>query len=298
MTGSMNKKYILISMVAIPVLFAALFILAVRYNNPGTGGNGNGSGDDDKFFNFKKTDVSYYEFMYDDPGCRDGNCMKEYIVHSNGIVFFRDESVINGFKKTKINIGTIEKNKAEYLVAYTGDRMEVLNPEGIDCYNCGLEHIFYGDAAGKKSVTSYIDSSPQYMRDVLAMTEAEVRKANFFEPFFVHIVFTSLRGISTDYHFYSDGTVLREEFGEKNGELLSFNIYTIEKKVMDEMKGRITGEHFLEEDSDTGCIEAGLRWGYVEIQKGEDYNFVYTCGAGGSAADKLFKELFEKTRGR
>jgi hypothetical protein len=292
----MNKKNILISVVAIMFLFAALFILIVKYNDRGAGGNG--GGDDDKLFNFKKTDLSYYEYMYDDPGCRNGNCMKEYIVHSNGIVFFRDESVINGFKKTKINIGEIEKNKAEYLISYTGDHMQILNPEGIDCFNCGLVHIFYGDAAGKKSATSYIDASPQFMHDALAMTESEVKNAKFFEPFFVHIVFTALRGNSIDYHFYSDGTVLKEEFGEKNGEFLAFDIYTIEKSVMDKMKDSITGDHFLAEDSQTGCTEAGLKWGYIELEKGEDYNFVYTCGAGDSAVDKLFNELFEKTGGK
>jgi hypothetical protein len=148
-------------------------------------------------------------------------------VHSNGIVFLRDESVVDGSRKTKINIGAIDKNKAEYLISYTGDHMQVLNPEGIDCRNCGLVHMFYGDTAGKKSATSYIDVSPQFMRDTLAMTESELKKASFFEPFFVHVVFSSLWENSIDYHFYSDGTVLKEEFGEKNGELIGFNIYTI-----------------------------------------------------------------------
>lgn len=291
-----NKKFLIL--IAVILFLSAAFFLVIKYNNFGVRGNGGGDDNDGKLFNFKKTDLSYYEFMYDDPGCRDGNCIKEYIIHSNGLVFSRDKSVINGSKKTKIKIGTIEKNKAGYLIAYTRDHMTVLNPEGIDCYNCGLVHIFYGDAAGKKSATSYIDVSPQFMRDVLAMTESEVENIGFFESFFAHIVFTSSGGVSADYHFYPDGTVLREEFGKKNGELLNFNIYTIEKSIIEEIKSGITEDYFTAEDSEAGCVEVGLSWGYIELQVGQKYNFVYTCGVGDSAADELFKELFEKIRGK
>jgi hypothetical protein len=292
----MNTKNILILLSAILVLFAVLLILLVKYDYIDLGSNGNGG--NGKFFDFKETDASYYEYMYDDPGCRNNICMKEYIVHSNGIVFSRDESVINGSRKTKINTSKIEKNKAEYLIAYTGDHMQVLNPEGIDCQNCGLVHIFYGDTDKKKSATSYMDISPQFMSDVLAMTELELKNAILLEPFFVHVVFSSLWKNSADYHFYSDGTVLKEEFGEKNGELLGFNIYTIEKSVIDELRNSINKDHFLAKDNEIGCVELGLKWGYIELQKDGEYNFAYTCGVGDSAVDKLFKELFEKTGGK
>jgi hypothetical protein len=71
----MNTKNILILLAAILVLFAALFILLVKYYHIDFGGSVNGG--NNKIFDFKKTDLGYYEYMYDDPGCRNDNCIKE-----------------------------------------------------------------------------------------------------------------------------------------------------------------------------------------------------------------------------
>lgn len=288
----MLNRNILIMLAATMFLFTALFLFAIRNN----GGMFGGGSNEDEFFNFKDTELNYFEYMYDDPVCRDGNCVKEYIVHSNGIVFSRNEFIANGSKRASTKTALLSRKKAEELIKYTRDHMEIFNPEGINCYDCGLVHIFYGDQLGTKSTTSFIDQSPQATRDIFIATEAAISEAIFVDPFFVHIVFNSLWGDTDDYHFYYDGTVLKEVFGDKNGELLSFNIYSIEKNIMDEIKTTISDDYFSAIDNDLPCIEEGLKWGYVEIQKGSDYNFVYTCGAGDSAADKLFKDLLKRIK--
>jgi hypothetical protein len=67
---------------------------------------------------------------------------------------------------------------------------------------------------------------------------------------------------------------------------------------VDELRNSINKDHFLAEDNEIGCVDLGLKWGYIELQKGGEYNFAYTCGAGDSAVDKLFRDLFERTEGK
>ena len=62
-------------------------------------------------------------------------------------------------------------------------------------------------------------------------------------------------------------TVLYEEFGQKNGELITSAIYTIRQEDVDFMRESTTEDFFNSKTSLENCIEKGLEWGYLEIKK-------------------------------
>jgi len=248
-------------------------------------------------FDFKETDMKYYEFVYEDTECKD-ECLTEYIVHSNGLVFPKKETNTGGMINTEIYIGIIDKKKAETLIERTKTDIGNTNTEGIDCDSCQLYHIFYGEKEITRSFTTRTENAPGFFKDIEENTSQELKTQTPLEPFFIHLIFKKPKENAIDYHFFPDGTVLKEQFGERNGELLSSAIYTISQKDMDAMKQSTTNDIFASSDNLDRCDKNNLEWGYIEIQKGTSYKLIYTCGTGNSRADKLFSELLKKTGAR
>jgi len=61
-----------------------------------------------------------------------------------------------------------------------------------------------------------------------------------------------------------------------------------------QLRDAVTDGYFESENDLVDCNKRNLEWGYIEVQKGQSYNLVYTCG-GDEDAGKLFEELMEKT---
>lgn len=248
---------------------------------------------------FRKTNLSYYEFVYEDLSCEGKSCLtEEYIVFSNGLVFEKNEAQSDEKEKAEIRIGTIEKNEAEKLIGYAKNIPDGLNAGGIDCNDCQLFHVFYGDQIQTKAITKRVEDAPESMRKIKEMTEKALEKLESSNPSFVHLVFEPKGESAIDYHFYPDGTVLKEYFGVNNGDLLSSAIYSLNSEETAELTGMIKEDYFKSTDNMEECVKTDLSWGYLEVKKGDAYRTVFTCGTGQSGADKLFKELLNKTGGK
>lgn len=219
-------------------------------------------------FEFKETDISYYEFVYEDFGCKN-DCFIEYIVHSNGVVFTKKETMADKGRKTEINLGTIDKNKAEDLINYTKKIIENLGTKNVNCADCRFYHIFYGSPRETKAFTTYFENAPEFIAEINAVTESALKEIRPLESFFVHFVFQPVEGNSIDYHFYPEGTVLKEEFGKKNGELLFSAIYFLDLQEINNLKKIVTDDYFISLDNLNDCNAANLLWGYLEIKKGK-----------------------------
>lgn len=277
------------------IFLTVLFFIAAKYFN--SGNNIGGGGTD--AFNFQKTDLSYYEFVYEDSSCESGECLVEYIVQSDGTVFLKKETKKNNISEIEIKAGMIEKKEAESLVYSVKNAVaNVSGTGGVDCVSCQLYHLFYGDPFQTKTIVKYRAGVPGFMLKVRENTELGLETMALLDPFFVHFVFEP-RGKSTvDYHFYPNGLVLREEFGRKNGELLDSAIYSVSSENIDSLKRMVEDNYFASQDNLYGCVRSDFSWGYLEIKKGDAYRAVFTCGNGSSGADKLFNELLNKTNGK
>jgi hypothetical protein len=248
-------------------------------------------------FDFRETDMRYYELVHEDATCRE-TCLTEYIIYSNGLVFLKKETMENEARETEIELGTIGGDRAEDLIQKTEEFIGDSNTRGVDCRECRLYHVFYGGRGETRSVTEYIEDAPGYIKELESETQDAVEDLNPEDSFFLHLIFKKPGQYAVDYHFNPDGTVLREEFGQRNGELISSQIYSLDPEEVRKLRDSITGEYFTSNSSLENCHINNLEWGYLEIKKDSDYRLVYTCGTGYSAADMLFKELFEKTGGR
>ncbi len=247
-------------------------------------------------FNFRKTDMRYYEFVYEDLTC-ETICFEEYIVHSNGLVLIKKETRAEGITKTGIDTGTIDKTRAEELIQKTENLVGAINTGGVDCRECQIYHIFYGDPEKTASLTGYAEDAPEPIKEIGEETRLALKNIKPIDPYFMHFIYKKPGNNSIDYHIYPDGTVLKEEFGQKNGELIKSAIYTLSQRDIEHMIESTTVEYFTSEDNLLNCNKNGLEWGYLEIKKDSDYRLVYTCGTGNSAADRLFNEMLRKTGG-
>ncbi len=272
------------------ILFFIIYIYIAAKENPPEGG---------KFFNFQKTDMSYYEFVYEDITCGRNPCLtEEYIIFSSGLVFKKTEEQTGGKEKTEAYIGKIEKNKAEEMIGYAKIIVDSFGGTGTECANCRLYHVFYGDMAQTKAVTKRIENAPESIREIGEMTRKALGNFKPSNSFFIHFVFEPKGGNTIDYHFFSDGTVLKEYFGMINGDLSSSALYSLNSKEVDELMGMVGGDYFKSTDNLESCVKTDLNWGYLEVKRGNNYHTVYTCGNGQSGADKLFEELLKKTDGK
>ncbi len=250
-------------------------------------------------FNFKKENISYIEFADERLDCGRGEiCLIEYIVHSNGLVFAKQEEKKQEGSENEadIRIGTIGKSIAGDLIAQSKLFLKSSGKSTEDCDNCRLFHLFYGGTEETQAFTARAENSPVFLAEISGKISKAGESLVPVDPFFLHFVFKPISGNAVDYHFYSDGIVLLEEFGERNGELLLSAVYSLSDEEIKKLKAMVADGYFLSAGSSfENCPEKGFAWGYLEASKGGKYKTVYTCGAGDSAADKLFNDLLEKT---
>jgi len=270
----------------IPLVIILIFILAVFIKIKFSINN----------FAHRINNFSYYEFVSEDPGCKQA-CSTEYIVNSNGVVLRKVESNIGRDRLVKVNIGIIAKDKAQELILNVKTLVKAFKSEAIESYNRRLVHILFSDPDETKSVTKYADDAPQWISEVENNTDLALEATMPVESFYINFVSVPQKGNSLSYHFFPDGTILREEFTKKGRQLISAKAYSIDEKEISAIKEIIPQAYFNSSAGEiNGCRDSGLEWGYIGIKKGGDYKVVYTCGAGNNIADNLFKALSKKIK--
>ncbi|MDO8627021.1 MAG: hypothetical protein Q7K42_01015, partial [Candidatus Diapherotrites archaeon] len=111
------------------------------------------------------------------------------------------------------------------------------------------------------------------------------------ENVFIKVIYSKNGKVFKDLHIFKHGLVLFEEFGRKNGELLSAKITQIEETK--ELFNLLTEEYFYSQNSLTGCREKGFLSSYVEVQLGEQNSIIQTCGINDSQASRIFNKALE-----
>ncbi|MBU0758687.1 MAG: hypothetical protein KKG59_02510 [Nanoarchaeota archaeon] len=243
-------------------------------------------------FDFQETDLKYFEFVHENPSC-EIYCDIEYIVVSNGMTLTKTKDFVG----REIIIGKIDPVDAEKLVRQTETQLGDLSNGGIDCRDCNINHIFYGDKSKTQAFTTYVDEAPEFIQNIHTDTERVLQSQQIPDQFFMNLVFKKNNEFAKDYHFFPDGTVLIEEFGELNGNLISSEIVKIDKSDMDTIRLSIEDGFFTSEDDSDTCWKKKLDYGYIQVLDKDKHNFVFICGIGDSSADRLFNKLVSKVGG-
>jgi len=222
---------------------------------------------------------SYMEIV----SSKEGSYSLEYIITGKGLIFRKDgiypDIPVIALSKTI-------PEKAAAIFSKLDPRRDSLPAPGdsINCKSCAVYHLFYHD--GNQTIRYNIEKqqgSP-FMESLLAEAEAAFSLGEMQSPFFIQLVY-SKQGNARDYHFFANGTVIREDFGPTEGELIDAAIFSIDAKAADMVPASV----FSSPQTTSGCMK--YDYGYLEIRKGENYVFTYTCGEGSLAADLLYLNL-------
>jgi hypothetical protein len=238
-------------------------------------------------------DLAYYEIAREDHLCTD-YCFLEYIVQSNGIILEKRETEEEGKKNTSINLWHIKKSEARDLISNARDLLGQHKSDRIDCTECVISHIFFADQAETVAYTVLDSERPDFIDKIQSMTERSIDNAIGSDDFFVHFAYASRNSNIVDYHIFSDGLVLKELFGDKNGELIEANIYYISDEKMKEIKSFINEDIFKTSGDPAACSRRDLLWGFFELKNAENYRQKYTCGGENNDSDKFFDNLYNK----
>jgi hypothetical protein len=226
---------------------------------------------------------SYYEIVWQDYDCSGGPCFIEYVVTENGTML-KKEIRDDIYSKPEITLSRVSSAEAKSEIAFVEKNM----PEGdyASCETCKVYHLFYGGLNSTKWHAVRDEDASSFVRSVKERTERLFLSSEKQGTFFMHLIYKKY-GRTKDFHIFKDGAVIMEEFGERSGELLGASAwYTNPKKF----EGSLAG--FFDSEGDARkCAALGFEYSYIEAIEGDEYGTVDTCGAGSTAADKLFDKI-------
>ncbi len=232
----------------------------------------------------------YYEIVFDKADCNP-YCSTEFIVLSNGLVF-KKESYSRSVINNQIEIVKVSEDNA--LQAIKSAQESVGEQKTERCENCNSYVLFLEKKGRHFMFSAQEKDAPESVKKVFDDSTKLFLEGNKTEQFFVQFVFKRPGQNTADFHFFSDGTVLREDFSANTQILAGVEVFLLEKEKIDLIRGKISSDLF---DSRTGienCFEKGLEYGYLEVQMDEQYGFFWTCGAQSSKADELFNDLLKE----
>jgi hypothetical protein len=229
-------------------------------------------------------DMRFFEYVSESPGS-----FREYLIVSNGVSLVKKH---NGGEDL-IKVGMIPPESASSMIKNGAGLIKEMN-KGIDCVDCSLMHLFYGDGKEAKAYTVDADNASSDIGGLEGVLSTALDDVSGLDPFYVHFLFQKQGKDIVDYHFFPDGSVIRSIFGPGNGELEEARFYSIGVNDLSDMRSMASEEVLSSGDDMLGCVPSGLMWGTVEVYRDGKYALINTCGTGESAADKLFSFLMTR----
>jgi len=232
---------------------------------------------------------TYYEILLENSDC-DPLCKEEYIVLSNGFIM-KKYSIEKEIIKNEIEIVKIDESKAKEAITFVQGLS--IDPRENRCIECDEYTLL---TIKNKAAFMFADTEQNTPNDIKQIFEDSKQLFSTGvkqEDFFIQFVYKKIGQNSIDYHIFSNGSVLFEEFDD-NINLTNVRVYDIGKEKIEFLKNIIEPGFFESESSIRNCYTIGLDHGYIEVKKENSYAFVWTCGAENSSADKLFNTLMKE----
>ena len=237
-----------------------------------------------------KNKLVYLEIVHERADCNP-YCSTEYILFSNGTMM-KKQSNDNGPYMNKVELVKVAPEKAlsaimaieDYGLEYRPERCDHCNRYTLLTLKDGAPfmHVIEEERAAPKVKEIFDDSSSLFF------------EGEEIEQFFVQFVYTRLGQNTIDYHIFSDGSVLKEEFIGQELVLGAASAFEIEEDKIDLLKEKFDSKFFNSKSGLNNCTSNGLSSGYMQVMKGEFYSFEWTCGTLESRVDDVFNEMMEE----
>ncbi len=229
---------------------------------------------------------SFYEIVNQREEC-DPYCSLEFIVLSNGIVL-KKQSISSDFSQNTIELVDIGKEKAIKAIEFT--QQNVTEVKDSRCVNCNDFHVFLIKDGQTIMYLEEEENSPEFIKKIFEDSKQLFSQGSPSQDFFVQFVYQRRSQNIIDYHIFSDGTLLKGEFGIDSA-LKKAELSILSKEKLDSLKSKITTDYFTSTSSIANCNQKNMQYGYLDIKKDGKHNFVWTCGAENSVADQLFNDF-------
>jgi len=201
----------------------------------------------------QNSDLRFYEIVHEKSDCKP-SCSLEYLLISNGIMLKKESQ--GAYPNHKIEIFSIQKEKAEELVNLTSANIK--ESAGEECRNCSLFTLFISAKEKPISFFAKEESASNFIVGLEQKTAALEKEGKKEEQFFIQFVFQRLGNNAIDYHFFPDGTVLKEEFTGNSFSLANATLYKIPEEKIAQIKSAVKPEFFASESGIENCPRKGL----------------------------------------
>lgn len=237
----------------------------------------------------EKSDGVYYEIVLEKADC-DPLCKEEYILLSNGTMM-KKYTPEKGIFKDEIEIVKIDESTAKEAIEMVQNLP--ITESKSRCEFCDEYTLFMIKEGAAFMFVDTEDNTPNEIKEIFDSSTELFKTGEKEEDFFIQFVYKRLGQNSIDFHFFPNGAVLYEEFDEQLN-LTKARVYDISEERIEFLKNSVKPEFFEAQSSILNCYRVGLANGYIEIKKGNSYNFVWTCGVEDSSADELFNALLKE----
>lgn len=236
-----------------------------------------------------ETDMSYAEFVHSCPDCQEYET-DEFILLSNNLLF-RKSSMDRYAKDVNMFLAYLDDPEMQNLLNGLSGFAKTDALADINCPQCELYRIYYGDGQQTYRYSTEASNAPTAVLNYQMSLERAIQTSNPMDQLFIQFVYTLLEGPTHDYHFFPDGTVLYEAFGESEGELITAKLFRIAQQDLESVRGFIKEGFFSSDDSFEGCASSGLLHGYVSVYLDGRYALVWSCGESDSPASNTFNSF-------
>ncbi len=232
----------------------------------------------------------YYEIVLEKSGCKP-YCSLEYIVLSNGLVMKKQSNSQTVIENT-IEIVKTTPEKAAQAIKFAQDN---LSEQKFDkCNSCDQFVFFTNKKPDLFMFVSRQEEAPDFLNKIFENSQNLFSGGEKVEQFFVQFVFKKIGKNAVDYHFYPDGSVVKETYVGSSQELAGADAFMLNGQQLGFLKSQITGGLFDSKSGLENCQKNGLEYGYLEVLRDGEYIFEWTCGTRASKVDTVFNEYLRE----
>jgi len=168
----------------------------------------------------------YYEIVIEKSGCKP-YCSLEYIVLSNGLVMKKQSNSQIVIENT-VEIAKTTPEKAAQAIKFAQDN---LSEQKFDrCNGCDQFVFFTNKKPDLFMFVSRQEEAPDYLNKIIENSAGLFSGGEKGEQFFAQFVFKKTGKNAVDFHFYADGSVVKETYVGSSQELLGAEAFMLNEQ--------------------------------------------------------------------
>ncbi len=222
----------------------------------------------------KTSPAQYFEIVD-----QKASSFEEIIITDSGEYFIKTGRE-NLSLENKVITGKINPEMAESLLK----QAEQLAIDGKECNESQvMKEIIYFDKT--RLLRKCFDLNNSIFDNLLKQSRTSVLQSPQNENYFIHLIYYE-KSAASDYHLHKDGLVIKTFYTFSNG-LGSAQILSLSEDQVLQLQNLATSAVLIQ-DSNCGFNEG--YYDYVEIQKGDEYNYYIKCPDASSEKQEFYNK--------